>query len=233
MPTSNRRRGTGSGRSCEVRGLTCYVCHQPSVGQCQSCWKFYCPDHGDVLCRACREQAPRWDHSPGTGGFVEFGAGAGGHPDEPPPDIDAMLQEAGIPRRRVLLRVVPAVQTQTVGETQVGVVSLELYDDAFVANVQLRRLEERRPDNPFLAMPGMPHFVFEASDDTGQTYTGSQSSGGGDGAEWKFEAVFTPALPEDATSLTLIVKELRWLAMGAGGRSRLEPGPWRFEIPLT
>jgi hypothetical protein len=165
----------------------------------------------------------------GTGGFIETAE----HRDEATPDIEAMLKEAGIPRRRVLIRVVPAVQTQTVGETQVGLASLELYDDAFVAHIRLKELEEPKRDNPFLIMPGMPHFVVEASDDKGGIYSGSQGGGGGDGSEWKFEIVFTPALADEAQSVTITVMELRWLAMGPGSRSRLEPGPWRFEIPLT
>jgi len=144
------------------------------------------------------------------------------------------MEEAGIPRRRVLLRVVPAVQTQTIGDTQVRLVSLELYDDGFVANIGLKDLVERQPsNNPFLAMPGLPQVVFEASDDTGQAYASRQGGGGGGDSEYRFEIVFSPAIPDGARTLTLTAVEVQWLSVAPGQRSRVEPGPWRFEISLT
>jgi len=147
--------------------------------------------------------------------------------------MEAMMKEAGIPRRRVLLRVVPAVQTQTIGDTQVGLVSLELYDDAFVAHVRLKDLVEREPtSNPFLAMRGMPQIMFEASDDTGQTYSSHQGGGGGSDSEWKLETIFSPGIPHGASVINLTATEVQWLAVAPGQRSRVEPGPWRFEIPL-
>jgi len=147
--------------------------------------------------------------------------------------MDAMAKAAGIPLKRVLLRVVPAVQTQTVGDTQLTVVSLELYDDAFVAHVRLRDLAERRSDNPFLTIRGWPQLSFDGSDDTGQNYNGYQGAGGGSDSEFRFEIVFTPAVADDARALTLVASEVRWTAHMAGQRSRAEPGSWQFEIALT
>jgi hypothetical protein len=34
--------------------MICHLCHREAVGQCHSCLKFYCPDHGDRVCAACR-----------------------------------------------------------------------------------------------------------------------------------------------------------------------------------
>jgi hypothetical protein len=35
--------------------MICYECGQPAIGQCKNCGKFYCQDHGDVICQACAE----------------------------------------------------------------------------------------------------------------------------------------------------------------------------------
>jgi hypothetical protein len=35
--------------------MICHVCHDPAIGQCKKCSKFYCPQHGDVECVKCRE----------------------------------------------------------------------------------------------------------------------------------------------------------------------------------
>ena len=34
--------------------MICHVCKQQAVGQCKSCGKFYCGQHGDVYCTPCR-----------------------------------------------------------------------------------------------------------------------------------------------------------------------------------
>ena len=52
--------------------MICHVCKQQAVGQCKSCGKFYCEQHGDVYCTPCStnikpaEQAIKRE--------VEFGA---------------------------------------------------------------------------------------------------------------------------------------------------------------
>ena len=52
--------------------MICHVCKQQAVGQCKSCGKFYCRQHGDVYCTPCstnikpEEQAIKRE--------VEFGA---------------------------------------------------------------------------------------------------------------------------------------------------------------
>jgi hypothetical protein len=33
--------------------MICHVCHQPASGQCKSCLRFYCPQHGDLTCVDC------------------------------------------------------------------------------------------------------------------------------------------------------------------------------------
>ena len=213
--------------------MNCHICKEPSVGQCQSCWKFYCSDHGDVLCQVCKEKAPGWAGLAGFGGGGFIDVLGGRQLDEPPPDMEAMMKASGIPMKRVLLRVVPVVQTQTLGESQLAVVSLELYDDAFVAHVRVKSLQEQQPGNRFFRMPAWPQINFEASDDTGEQYVASPGGGGGSDTDYRFEVNFTPAIGSEARAITLIAPEVQWMAQGPGQRSRIEPGPWRFEIPLT
>ena len=33
--------------------MICHVCGREASGQCKTCGKFYCPDHGDVVCAHC------------------------------------------------------------------------------------------------------------------------------------------------------------------------------------
>jgi hypothetical protein len=33
--------------------MICHVCRQPASGQCKSCLRFYCPQHGNLVCSAC------------------------------------------------------------------------------------------------------------------------------------------------------------------------------------
>jgi hypothetical protein len=34
--------------------MICHICHSEAVGQCKDCGRFYCPDHGDIVCVKCR-----------------------------------------------------------------------------------------------------------------------------------------------------------------------------------
>ena len=44
--------------------MLCYVCLQPAVGQCQSCLRFYCREHGDRLCTRCAPPKPLTSYLP-------------------------------------------------------------------------------------------------------------------------------------------------------------------------
>jgi hypothetical protein len=52
--------------------MICHVCDQQAIGQCKSCGKFYCKEHGDVYCVRCSSAVK----SPGQAleREVEFGA---------------------------------------------------------------------------------------------------------------------------------------------------------------
>ena len=38
--------------------MICHVCERQASGQCKTCGKFYCPDHGDVVCVHCATVSP-------------------------------------------------------------------------------------------------------------------------------------------------------------------------------
>jgi hypothetical protein len=82
-------------------------------------------------------------------------------------------------------------------------------------------------------MMGMPQLYWEGLDDRGNRYAGDPGGGGGGGEEYRMECGFTPAVDEAATALTLTCPDLQWMAFGPGTRSRVQPGPWQFDIPLT
>jgi hypothetical protein len=42
----------------EDRSVICHVCRREASGQCKTCGKFYCPDHGDVVCVNCATISP-------------------------------------------------------------------------------------------------------------------------------------------------------------------------------
>lgn len=39
--------------------MNCYICGKPAVGQCKSCGRFYCAEHGDVYCNECAARRKR------------------------------------------------------------------------------------------------------------------------------------------------------------------------------
>jgi hypothetical protein len=38
--------------------VICHVCERQASGQCKTCGRFYCPDHGDVVCVHCATISP-------------------------------------------------------------------------------------------------------------------------------------------------------------------------------
>jgi len=224
--------------------MRCHICDKPSIGQCKSCWKFYCKDHGDVFCQKCSEgEAAEWHPAHGRWWVgneltastpVIMEAQAIG-PDESAEQIRKALDEFPALKFKgeELLRVVPVVQEQTMGKTRLTIISLELYSDGFTMQYEVARIDA--PADPRLAMmePSYPEVHWEASDDTGAKYVGMNLDGGSTERGWRTREVFAPCVSVGASRLTLVSGEILWMAFGPGMRSRVEPGPWRFEIPLT
>jgi hypothetical protein len=35
--------------------MLCHICNREAIGQCKSCLKFYCAEHGNVTCQVCSQ----------------------------------------------------------------------------------------------------------------------------------------------------------------------------------
>ena len=79
---------------------------------------------------------------------------------------------------------------------------------------------------------GFPQAHWQAVDDKQRRYTAMPNAGGGGGAEFRFQTSFAPDVAGDARRLTLTCEEIDWMALGPGTRSKIEFGPWEFEVPL-
>jgi hypothetical protein len=206
--------------------MNCHICGQPSIGQCQSCWKFYCAEHGDLICAACNDDSeikePESVLTGRTNSEIERHQGV----------ISVVVPTAEL---RVLRRVVAVGKSQTRASTNLTIASVELYDDGsrLVYSIRRPRFEESRSMLERSLMYGFPRTSWEVVDDQGREYKVVRSGGGGGGAEWRFEGILEPAISDDATRLVLTCSEIQFEASGVGIRSRTQPGPWRFEIPLT
>jgi len=65
--------------------MICHICQREAVGQCKSCGKFYCPEHGDVWCATCAHgvsKAPlsQEQGTSGPGCYICRGPAAGACP---------------------------------------------------------------------------------------------------------------------------------------------------------
>jgi ketosteroid isomerase-like protein len=147
------------------------------------------------------------------------------------------------PTLRELRRVIAVGRSETRGGTEIALLSVELYADAFVAVLRLIPTDgdppgwNAGPGRPPMAYPDLP---VEASDDRGGVYRGRPhggTSGGGPGNwQWRFHHRFTPALDPAARELRLTVPELRWTttftSRGPPTLERKQAGPWSFAVPL-
>ena len=207
--------------------MLCHICKAAPVGQCQACWKFYCAEHGDMICSACKDGSDVADQE------RVIAEQHNQHPeDEQPPRTSLIAPDI---RLRTLRRVLPICQSQTRGSTKLTAASLEVYDDGsrLIFSIQRPRAEEPRTMLERSIMYGFPRTVWEAVDDRDQIYSGVRSGGGGGGADWRFEVILLPAIPDDARHVSLTCVQIHWEAHGLGTRSRVQPGPWRFEIDLA
>lgn len=218
--------------------MLCHLCDAPPIGQCQACWRFYCRNHGDVVCSECREghaDARTLRSSMLRLGSTDAVTVSGTDSPQAPEQIEEMMARLGLVRRTILKRVVPVVQAQTVGDTQITLVSLELYDDCFSATIRLRVLGDH-PDRVENSMFGLPEFSISVTDDAGNSYASTPGGGGGGGDEFRWECTFAPGVSGDATILRFVIDELEWRAFPFGprfgDRKKRELGPWRFDVPL-
>ncbi|MCH8989815.1 MAG: hypothetical protein IIA92_13550 [Chloroflexi bacterium] len=206
--------------------MNCHICANPAAGQCQVCWKFYCADHGDRLCQPCQSQRGT---TGAPAGWEPMGA-VMGQPRSPrssrvdrPPDIEG----------QPLQRVIGVGQTVCHGDTEVVLVSLELYADGSMVSFRLRKTPPDEPRASPVATTHHPEFSPEAADDLGNKFQVWPHSGSGGGDRyWRAAMRIHPELPAQAKNLRITITEVRWLARGSGVSSVTEPGPWEFDVSL-
>ena len=214
--------------------MNCHICANSATGQCQVCWKFYCADHGDRICQTCQKQR---EATGNPAGWDSMGTVIGEHrsPRTPrgnrPPGPDIERQ----PLQRVI-GVGQNVRLGDTGETEVTLVSLELFEGGFVANFRLRGWGPGTNPHADLPQPGFirsPDFYVEAFDDQGNKYQAFPGSGGGGSAHWRKSHRFSPELATKDGHLHVTIEEIQWTPHGGGVRTLVEPGPWRFDVSLA
>ena len=150
------------------------------------------------------------------------------------PRLDCALRE--------LVEVVAVGETVRVGDTTVSLLSLERYDDGFVAQFRLLHEYGRGDGDDDLAVlsTAMPELRVSATDDQGHRYDVWPHGGGGGGGRgllsWRYAFRFAPAVPPAARAVTLAVEAIEWRRMDPETR-RLVPasevvGPWTFTVGL-
>jgi len=123
-----------------------------------------------------------------------------------------------------LLRVIPVVQTHSVADITVTLISLEVYDGGFLLRGQhTAKYGERSPENFWAAIP-----TFTASDDLGTKYRWWQSRND----DARFTGGFAPRLKPDTRELRLVVTHIQWIFYREK-RHELDTGPWEFSVSLT
>ena len=210
--------------------MNCHVCAESATGQCQICWKFYCAEHGDRVCQTCQKQRQavrdpsEWDRMD-----TVRGEHRPPRPPRPPgPDIE----------RQALQRVIGVgqnIQLGEAGETEVTLVSLELFEGGFIANFRLRGWGPGTNPHADLRQPGFirsPEFYVEAIDDQDNKYQAFPGSGGGGRAHWRKSHRFSPELATAEGELHVTIEEIQWSPHGGGVRTLIETGPWQFDVPL-
>ena len=208
--------------------MKCHICAESATGQCQVCSKFYCADHGDVVCQPCQGQRGAIGPTSGSASdSIVIGrpssapSSSGGRP------ADIELQP--------LERAIGVAQTVRHGETEVTFVSLELYEAGFVANFILRDLGRGSSLDAALTDSELfraAMFDAKAADDQGNVYSGFLGRGGGRAGQWRLAQHFTPGMAATLKRLHVSIDEIQWIAQGASARSSTETGPWEFEVSL-
>ncbi len=184
------------------------------MGQCQTCWKFYCAQHGDVTCATCESE-----ERPSGLGWV--GYTSTGNDSAYPPKLEKFER-----RIRVL-------QSLEIGKYELALLHLDLFREGFVLRwVCWAPYRQRR----FLGrFPELPNFDLEAEDNLGNKYQGWPAGGGGSEVETSGAVAFSPTIPPQATKLKVrFVKA--WVGLlGSIMRPKVVPttNGAHFEIPLT
>ena len=225
--------------------MNCHICGQPSIGQCQGCWEFHCAHHSSVVCENCARAEP--GESGVRHGYVKVIAkqlrendlALKERADRERPNVRKLMKWTASGRDR-LERVIPVAQTQTSGDTEVTLLSVEVYNGGLVLNYRIRSVEAKNAMRVALLRQrvpnrwpevGVPHVRWEATDDQGKPYESIRGDSGGSADDYGGSTAFLPKPSKKAKRLTVSAPTVQWV--GSGSDTRPEgPGPWRFEIPL-
>ena len=209
--------------------MNCYICDQPAAVQCRFCWAFYCREHQGIEGHGCTSGA--WARSIRWGISAPIGT-----------DFDdikeafekAQAQPTPTFRGTQLKRVIPVVQSQTIGKREVTIASVEEYEDGFIVYDRIRRVDDGAvdPENFETLMYMEAEGLWSATVDTGAEFFALSGVGGGSSVMWRGATVFSPQLPPDASVLTLSAEAIEW-QRPSGDHLEVQDGPWHFEIPLT
>jgi hypothetical protein len=133
-----------------------------------------------------------------------------------------------LPRLRRLVRVLPIAQAQQFGDVQVTLLSLEIYDEGFLATLRIVvtggiPFEDANVTSPIMAR-----------DDQDAQYVGHTDwLRLGPDRQWRLTVAFAPGLPSTARQLELEMSPLQWESRSESGvREEHAAGPWLFTIPL-
>jgi hypothetical protein len=204
--------------------MQCHICGEPATGQCQSCSKFYCASHGDVMCDRC----PRGGAPPRFSVPV-VGQGLAGVDDE---SVQGIVP--GFMRGDALRGVVAIAEVRHVEGADVSLLSLESYDDGFLLHWRITRRSATAPARADFPFGGSPNVVFSrVTDDLGGEYQGGFGGGGGDDRHWRGEETFTPAIADGATRLEFRIEGVQLTSWMTGARSTVTTEPWDFAISLA
>lgn len=146
------------------------------------------------------------------------------------------LEERGADAElRALVRVLAVGQTRDVRGTKLTLLSVERYDDGFVAQFGLRR-----EASDAAGTITMPDLLPEATDDRGGRYVAWPHGGSGGGhpsrMTWRCAFRFAPALDAAAAELRIEVPEIGLVRPDPAGEVSEEEvvaGPWSFAVPLA
>ena len=209
--------------------MNCHICANQATGQCRVCWKFYCADHGDLVCQPCQGQRGT---SGSPGGWQSMGIVYGQHrpPGSPrvnkPVDIEAQPLE----------RVIGVGQAIKHGNTEIALVSLELYASGAMLNCRLRKDPPDGPGSRPVGTTFNPEFspeAIEVIDDLGNKFQVSpRGGGGGRDIYWRTSMKLEPEIPAQSKDLRIAISEVQWFAHRSLAESFAVSGPWEFNVSL-
>ncbi len=197
--------------------MYCFMCGRPAASQCPICRRFYCPHHGGRRCVECTRSA------------VESGA-------LPFQTTDASLIIVSETQSLEPVRSGSLQRTIAVGAQQecqgliLSLISIEVYDDGFVANF---RLAVAGPPKSAEQLPGvMPILTASATESDNVVYFAYPRPAMGPPGDWYASLRFAPPLRDTSRYLTIAVIKIEWLPRQPSSKIIEWLGPWTFEVTL-